>query len=163
MLQSAIPTQARFPTGRLSSDIWTPGQGAGNGRLSQAGGSWVPVQCLSWNNQCGHRYGKQGVRPAGLTCPELTPFPLLWGQSQTAACEVLRANPANPELPRVYPRRIPRNACRLVLPLTDWNKPQDSGLCLLFPRALQLHIFPAQVKVNSISCTEMRKKNPALL
>lgn len=72
-----------FPPGRLCSDIWTGhlGQAAGNGRLSQAGGFWVLVQCLSWNNQCGHMYGKQGVRPAGLTCPVLlTPFPLLWGQ-----------------------------------------------------------------------------------
>lgn len=83
---------------------------------------------------------------------------------QTAACEVLRAQwqAATPKLPRVYPKRIPRNACRLVLPWTDWNKPQDSTLFLLFPRTLQLHIFPAQVKVNSTSSTEMRKKNLAL-
>lgn len=127
MLQSAFLTQARFPTWQpeFRHLNWTPGPRAGNGRLSQAGGSWVTIQCLSWNNQRGHRHGKQGVRPAGLTCPELlTPFPLLWRQSQTAACEVLRANPAHPELPRVYPKRIPRNVCRLVLPWTDWINPK---------------------------------------
>lgn len=153
-----------FPPGRLSSDMWTGHLGNGNGRLSQAGGSWVPVQHLPWNNQGGHRYGKQGVRPAGLTCPVLLTPHCSEDKPQTAACEVLRAQwqAANPELPRVYPERISRNACRLVLPWTDWNKPQDSTLFLLFPRTLQLHIIPAQVKVNSTSCTEMRKKNPAL-
>lgn len=71
-----------FPPGRLSSDMWTGHLGNGNGRLSQAGGSWVPVQHLPWNYQRGHRYGKQGLRPAGLTCPVLlTPFPLLRGQT----------------------------------------------------------------------------------
>lgn len=71
---------------------------------------------------------------------------------------------AKPELLQVYPKWVSRNACRLVLPLTDWkwNKPQDSTLFLLFPRTLQLHIFSAQVKANSISYTEMKKKNPAL-
>lgn len=64
---------------------------------------------------------------------------------------------ANPEL-QGYPKWMLRNACRVVLPLTDWNKTQDSTLFLLFPRTLQLHTFPARVKVNSISCTEMKNK-----
>lgn len=65
---------------------------------------------------------------------------------------------ANPELLQVHPKQISRNACRLVLPLTHWNKPQDCTLFLLLPRTLQLHIFTAQVKVNFMSCTEMKKK-----